>query len=68
MWTYNNICINTNLMYKDPKGGYSASYVRLQRATERRGVIKIKAKARTCSMHLKRYLVKGDLGRLWNTD
>lgn len=29
---------------------------------------KIKAKARTFSMHLKRHLVKGDLARLWNTD
>lgn len=28
---------------------------------------KIKAKAKTCSMHLKRHLMKGDLGRLWNT-
>lgn len=32
MWTHNNICMNMNFMYKDPKGGYSASYERLQRA------------------------------------
>lgn len=49
MWTYNNICMNMNFIYKGPKGGHSASYERLQgadfqRVMESRGGIKSKQK------------------------
>lgn len=57
MRTNNNICMNMNLMYKDPKGDilhHTRDFRELpSESYGKKRKDKIKVKARTCSMHLK---------------